>query len=84
MKKYFGKLHERNGDFEYSHLLVFETDTDPIPELTGIARDFYPAEADEQDDGFYFFCGEICVSPESVVEVTEEEYAVLRKFIWLP
>lgn len=81
-KKYFGKLYERNGEFEYRHPVLFEsTDIDPMPELTRMAREFYPDVADEQDEGFYFFCGGICVKPESVVEVTEEEYAVLKQFI---
>lgn len=82
MKKYFGKLYERNGEFEYRHPVLFEsTDIDPMPELTRMAREFYSDVADEQDEGFYFFCGGICVKPESVVEVTEEEYAVLVRFI---
>jgi len=81
MKKYFGKLYERNGDFEYSHPVLFEADADPVLELTRMAREFYPGTADERDDGFYFFCGGIYIKPESVVEVTGEEYAVLMRFI---
>ena len=81
IKKYFGKLYERNGDFEYSHPVLFEADADPVLELTRMAREFYPGTADERDDGFYFFCGGIYIKPDFVAEVTEEEYAVLGKFI---
>ena len=81
MKKYFGKLYERNGEFEYVHPVLFETDGYPWPELTRMAREFYPDQADEQDDGFYFFCGGIYIKPDYVAEVTCGEYAVLAKFI---
>ena len=81
MKKYLGKLYERNGEFEYVHPMLFEAIGDPWPELTQMAKNFYPGQADEQDDGFYFFCGGIYIKPDFVAEVTDEEYAVLGKFI---
>lgn len=49
-----------------------------------MAREFYPGDADESDgvgEGFYFFCGGIYVKPDYVIEVTDEEYAVLTKFV---
>lgn len=84
MKKYFGKLHERNGEFEYIHPVLFESDAYPWPVLVRMAREFYPGEADEADgenNGFYFFSGGICIKPDYVIAVTEEEYAVLTRFI---
>lgn len=81
IKKYFGKLYERNGEYEYSHPVFFETDSNPMTELTRLAREFYPDEAELQGGGFYFFCGGVYIATESVVEVTEEEYAVLKRFI---
>lgn len=81
MKKYFGKLHERNGEYEYTHSVLFETDAYPMAEMARRAREFYGDVAEEKDGGFYFFCGGIYVATESVVEVTEEEYAVLIRYI---
>lgn len=81
VSKYFCKLHERNGEFEYSHPVVFETDADPMLTLRDMAREFYPDEADAQDEGYYFFCGAVCITPESVVEITVQEYAVLSRFL---
>jgi hypothetical protein len=79
-KRYFGKLHERNGEQAYLHHVLFETDSDPTVELLRRARKFYPVEADARDDGFYFYCGSIFVAPATLVEVTEEEYDVLKRF----
>lgn len=81
MKKYVGKLYERNGEYEYWHPVLFETEADPMSELTKLAREFYPDEADPQEDGFSFYAGGIYVAPESADEVTDEEYAVLKRFI---
>ena len=83
MKKYFGKLYERNGEFEYTHSLLFETDADPMAELVGRAKGFYPGSAEVQDAGFNFFCGCIYIEPELVVEVSEQEYAVLIRYVQL-
>ena len=83
LKKYFCKLYERNGEQEYIHPLLFETDAEPIAELVRRAKEFYPGNVDAQDAGFYFFCGGIYIEPESVVEVTEEEYSVLVRYVQL-
>ncbi len=80
LKYYFGKLHERNGEQEYMNTVLFTTDADPTLELARRARDFYPADVDARDDGFYFFSGSIFVAPATLVEVTEEEYAVLKRY----
>lgn len=82
IKQYFGKLHERNGEQEYLHPVLIEAnaDADPTIELLRRAREFYPVEADAQDDGFYFYCGSIFIAPATLVEVTEEEYDVLKRY----
>lgn len=82
IKRYFCKLHERNGEQEYSHHVLFEAnvDADPTIELLRRAREFYPVEADAQDDGFYFYGGSLFVAPATLVEVTKEEYDVLKRY----
>lgn len=51
-------------------------------ELTRIAQEFYTGECQHRNEGFYFFLGEISVHPESVVEINDEEYALLKKYIY--
>lgn len=82
IKRYLGKLHERNGEQTYQHTVLFETDADADPtlELLRRAREFYPVEVDAQDDGFYFYCGRLFVAPATLIEITEEEYAVLKRY----
>lgn len=82
IKRYFCKLHERNGEQEYLHPVLFETDADADPtlELLRRAREFYPVEANAQDDGFYFYCGSLFVAPATLVEVSEAEYDVLKRY----
>ncbi len=80
-RQYFGKLYERNGEFEYTHLMLFQADDDPMAALNCIAKSFYSDEPDEQDGGYYFFCGGNYISAESVTEITEEEFAVLAKYL---
>lgn len=81
MKKYLGKLQERNGEFAYNHNILFETSDNPETYLENYASTFYPGgHGEEVKDALYsFFGGQILVFVDSVVEVTDEEYLVLRK-----
>lgn len=80
----FISLEERNGEREYTHNIVRE-----IPEKTdawdygdkNLAAQWYADDADEQDDGYYFNGGEVCVSVKGARDITKEEYDVLKKFL---
>jgi hypothetical protein len=82
IRRFIGVLAERNGEFEYTHRVLFDLgDLSPQDQLTRIAQSFYSSEPEEADGGYYFFCGGIYIAPKSVVELTEVEYAVLSKFL---
>lgn len=83
MKKYLGKLQERNGEFEYQHNILFETNSSPEKWIENYASTFYPGgDGEEVEDAlFAFFGGQVLVFVDSVVEVTDEEYAVLQKYM---
>lgn len=78
MAKYLGQLHERNGEMEYTHNILFETDQDPTTMLEERASTFYPGEVDKQQEGYYFFCGGICISPDGAMSLTKVEWDVLK------
>lgn len=82
MKYYIGKLEERNGEYEYEHpiLVQMDDDLDPMEWLENYAHEFYGDDTEPLDGGYYFFGGGIFVSAAGVQEMTEEEYAVMKKF----
>ena len=73
-KYYFGKLQERNGDYLYSHPVLFRTDRDPDTYLTEIASCFYDDKGEKQGDGYYFYAGSIFVKPDNCQEISEQFY----------
>lgn len=81
MKKYIGKLLEVNGEFEYGHNVVFETDGDPQDYMENYAAGFYGDDGELFEESAYeFFGGGVLVYVDSVEEVTAAEYAVLKKY----
>lgn len=82
MTKYLGKLQERNGEYEYIHNVLFETGKNPAVWMDDYAKVFYPGgEGVQIEDGVYaFFWGGIEVCVESFDEMTDAEYAVLKKY----
>ena len=74
-KYYFAKLLERNGEYLYTHPMLFRTDSDPDAYLTEIASCYYDDEGGEKhDDGYYFFAGGIFVKPDNCQEISEQFY----------
>lgn len=82
MKKYFGKLRERNGEYEYTHSILFETGEDPAAWMDEYAKTFYPGDVGSGigEGAYVFFWGEIEVCVESFDELTDDEFAVLKKY----
>ena len=74
-KYYFAKLQERNGEYLYTHPMLFRTDSNPETYLTEIASRFYDNKGGEKkDDGYYFFAGGIFVKPDNCQEISEQFY----------
>lgn len=83
MKKVFVILNFRTGEYEHTDKHVIE-----VPEKEDIhkyaedvlIRDMF-LDGEEEEDGFYFDSGCICVNILSIEEITDKEYKVLNKFL---
>ncbi|MDE3022619.1 MAG: hypothetical protein KGI54_12295 [Pseudomonadota bacterium] len=81
-KYYVGKLHERNGEYEYTHWFLFSTSNDPDHYMDQIAADFYGNECDEHDENGYYFNGyAVYVRPDEFKEVDKKLYQQLAAFM---
>lgn len=73
-KYYVGKLKERNGEQEYTHVVRFVTDDDPDFYLEQIASSFYDAEGDEDDGAYWHLDGTVLVAVAGYSKVTKPFY----------
>jgi len=85
MKYFIYKIFERNGEYEYTHkcLTSFdpeETGYTPEEYLEDTAKNFY--SEGEKDGDYYWHFGELVTRPDSITEVTKEEYEILQKYIY--
>lgn len=75
VKYFIGKLHERNGEYEYVHTLRFMTNGNPGKYLDDIASRFYDEDGGDEEDGSYSFnLGCIIVTPGICREITKDFY----------
>jgi hypothetical protein len=77
MKKYYlGVIFERNGEYEYyTHVKFKLKDGDsPDDKLNTIAKDWYSSTPDEEDEGYYFNCGDVFVQPYKVDEISAQTF----------
>lgn len=85
-KFYLIKLNERNGEQEYTQTYLIElpagedarkyAETELIPQWYGDDSD-----AEGNDGGYYFFGGCIFVELYDVIELSEQEFLTLKKYI---
>ena len=83
MKKVFIMLNFRTGEYEHTDSYVAEMPKDDNPTTwaeDNLIRDMF-LDVEEQDDGFYFDSGCICVNVLQTKDITEQEYKVLSKFL---
>ena len=73
VKHYLVTLDERNGEYEYKHVLRLKLPARKKPEvaLRNISKDWYDATRQEADGGYYFNCGEVHVSVGLIKEISE-------------
>lgn len=74
MKYFIGTIDERNGEYEYTHIIKFKTDDKPDSVLEDIARTWYADDPDEEGSCYFFNCGEVATSAGGFEEVTKEIY----------
>ena len=78
---YVGYLEERNGEYLYKHTMCFVAE-DPVMYLDTMASQFYDEAGGEQEgEGYYFYGGDIFVTPGKFMEVSEEVYTSLCTII---
>ena len=87
-------IDERNGEFEYTHLMLVPSLVDFVD--TQVLEDFYgegsvanatwrrqiaTADGDEEIKGFYWIYGERIARVASTQPLTDDETITLRKFL---
>lgn len=84
-KFYLIKLNERNGEQEYTQTSLIELPADEDARKhaeTVIVPTWYDDEdAEEKDGGYYFLGGSVFVELYDVIELTEQEFLTLKKYI---
>lgn len=81
MKYFFGRVEERYGDIQSHDCFVFcVNSTQQVEDVAlEIARDHRGVDVPDCN-GWYWFDG-YCHGPVDYLEITFEEYEVLRKFL---
>lgn len=90
MKYYIGEVNERNGEYENSSVIRFETDKEPEEYLRDICRFWYSSseatdringEAEHELGNGWWHNSEVATFVGSYQEVTQEHYDALPYFI---
>lgn len=55
MKYYLGEIHEQIGEREFAHVIRFKTPGNPNAVMTRIAKHWYEAKPDMDDNGTFIF-----------------------------
>jgi len=83
MKYYLGSIDEKNGDFEYSTTIIFETDKDPNDKHDEIAKTWRDSDDGHEwdEDGGYYECDFTSIEAGRLAEITKEVYDTLTKIL---
>ena len=82
MKYFLVELTEYNGEQEYSHNIVIESDNKESARIDAenYAKTFYDDDDVTEDDGMYsFFVESINVSIDSIAEMSMED---IKEYLW--
>lgn len=81
MKYYFGKIEERNGDFEYSDSYLFATDGDPHEYAKAQAMEWRGSGEDDWDEDHEgWWCDCTLIFDGGFREIPKEDFDVLSKY----
>lgn len=82
LKHYLGKIHEQNGDKEYTSEYLFKTAGCPDEYNKNSAMGWRGSSDDDfdEDSGGYDSDGTL-ITPHSVREIPEEHYEILKKYL---
>jgi hypothetical protein len=84
-KYIFLNLEERNGEYEYMHRSIHELSDSKTVIAKRFVKDylkgFYGGKSEAEDEGYYFFGGEIFVKIYSWCFISKEVFSILRPYL---
>lgn len=82
MKHYFGRIAERNGDFEYDTPYLFTTNGSPEKYADKIAREWRGCSKGDWDKALQgYWCDTTLVSDDGTREIPKADFDVLAKYL---
>lgn len=80
---YIYSIDERNGEYEYTHKGAVQLDDETKPDewLEEYTKDFYGGGDGEEEDGGYWFNGEIMCFAGGMTEISKDEFDVTKRYI---
>ena len=82
LKYYLGKIHEQNGEKEYTSQYLFKTLKCPVEYNINTAMAWRgSSDEDFDEDSGGCNCDGTLITPHSVRKIPEEHYKILRKYL---
>lgn len=80
---YVYSIDERNGEYEYTHKGAVQLGEDDKPDewLEDYTKDFYGGGDGEEEDGGYWFNGEIMCFAGGMTEISKDVFDVVKRHI---
>lgn len=78
IKYYIGQLNIRHGEYEFTKTFKFFTDAEPNEYMDMQAKTWYGERDDDEEDAYFFDCGNICTTVDGYQEITQEIYEALK------
>ena len=82
MKYYIGKIHERNGEFEYTTKYLFDTDGKPDEYSNNVAMEWRCVDEDNWDEDHKgYWCDGTLIFDGGSKEISKDDFDVLKKYL---
>lgn len=84
MKYWLVRFEERNGERTYtkSKVAELENGADIKQWVEAYLKDYYGSNTRKENGAFYSPDGEVSIKLDSTIQITEEEYWILKKFLF--
>jgi len=83
-KYIFLTLEERNGEYEYTHRSVHQLSSNKTSVESFVKshlKRFYGGEVEKEDNGYYFYGGEIFVQISSWRFISKKDFDILGQYL---
>ena len=77
----FFTIESKNGEYEYTHRLIYQFEGDINEFGENLAKHFYGGEGEEENGWYMFDALTIAVRFSEAKEMTKEEYDIVYKFM---